>query len=309
MLALSPANGGILLPVLMVLSIAQEAAPFSHIANRQIAWTPLKSLDLHSRRRPALLVSSKQTQQQTIRRATLEQSSIPSMMDEHGDDKEIEEGGTLLGIDNNNHAATNGHAGPYSDHTRHQWNGRRKRSKGNQAMKDPAFLRKRTEKILTEDHIDNASISSRGMKADRKTFHFLIDAWAFSNEEDATDQAIALIHKMEELANADASLVPDVRSYTKVINAIARSNSPSSGEMADEFLDKMNYLWQSGMNPTVKPNTFTYTAVVEAHANSGVLGSAQHAEEICEVMVRKFLDENDPDVRPTARAFNAVINA
>ena len=133
-------------------------------------------------------------------------------------------------------------------------------------MNDPAFLRKRTEAILTEDHMDNAAISSRGMKADRKTFHFLIDAWAFSGEMDSTDQAIALINKMEELATMDMSLIPDVRSYTKVINAIARSNTPQSGEMADEIFEKMVYLWQSGINPTVKPNTFTYTAVVEAHA-------------------------------------------
>ena len=141
-------------------------------------------------------------------------------------------------------------------------------------MNDPAFLRKRTEAILTEECM-NSALSSRGMKADRKTFHFLIDAWAFSGEVDSTDQAIALIHKMEDLAATDMSLIPDVRSYTKVINAIARSNSPQSGEMADEIFEKMVYLWQSGINPTVKPNTFTYTAVVEAHANSGVPGCAE----------------------------------
>lgn len=228
------------------------------------------------------------------------------MMDQEDDNEDDEEEDHLDALNNGANGQTES---PFNDHNRHQWNGKKKPRNRNPAMRDPAFLRKRTETILADEHNDNAAISSRGMKVDRKTFHFLIDAWAFSGEVDAAEQAINLLHKMEDLAVEDPALLPDVRSYTKAINAIARSRSPQSGQMADEIMDKMVHLFQSGMNPTVKPNTFTYTAAVEAHANSGVPGSAQQAEDLCEVMVQKFLDENDPDVRPTSRAFNAVINA
>ncbi|CAB9519362.1 Pentatricopeptide repeat-containing protein [Seminavis robusta] len=214
--------------------------------------------------------------------------------------------------------------------TAQQWQRRRKskrnskksnhnKSRLNPAMGDPAFLRKRTEKLLALDttttfggdsqsHNRN-TISSRGMKVNRNTFHFLIDAWAFSGELDATTQAMALLKKMEQLSftgGGMASVIPDVRSYTKVMNAMARSATPRAGEMAHEILDKMNYLYQSGENVAVHPNTFTYTAVVEAYANSG---DAHNAERICERMVELYLLDDDQDVRPTSRAFNAVINA
>ena len=148
------------------------------------------------------------------------------------------------------------------------------------------------------------------MKVDRKTFHFLIDAWAFSGEMDAADQALALLQKMEELyegqqqqqfdgdqPNTSNCIQPDVRSYTKVINAISRTATPHAGEMAEEIMDKMMNLYESGQNLQAKPNTFTYTAVVEAHANSGIPGSAQCAEEICEMMVQKYINGEDDDVR------------
>lgn len=304
-------SSGFLLPFLLVLSIAQEVSPFSLTATRQLEWIPPQPLLLRRKiahrsatRRRYALSASREENSQTIRWATLQYNDITSMMDEND-----QEGDHMMPIASN---GVDAEASPFNDHSRHQWTGRKKPKNKNPAMQDPAFLRKRSDQILAAR--DNGAMSSRGMKADRKTFHFLLDAWAFSGEVDAAEQAMALLNRMEELAAVDASLLPDVRSYTKVINAISRAAAANSGsahsvDLADQVFDKMNYLYQSGINPTAKPNTFTYTAMVEAHANSGVQGSARHAEQICEVMVQKFLDENDPDVRPTARAFNAVINA
>lgn len=186
-------------------------------------------------------------------------------------------------------------------------NGKTQRS--NPAMADTNFLRKRTTSLLELAQSDkyDAALSSRGMKVERKTFNFLIDAWAFSGEEDAAVQALNLLKCMEEMGRSNPLLKPDVRSYTKVINAISRSGNLNAGEDADRILTSMESMYNSG-DVTVKPNTFTYTAVMEAHANSGRPGSAQRVEELCEILVMKY-KSGDPDVLPTARAFNAAIHA
>jgi len=194
----------------------------------------------------------------------------------------------------------------------------------NPAMGDLGFLRKRTDSLLTSTYHLPATVNMDGsehqsedlvrrFKKDKKTFHFLMDAWAFSGEEDSVDQAVSLLNRMEELSQEVGSMTshlirPDVRSYTKVINAIARSAQPSSGEMAENILKKMEEKCLAGENWALRPNTHTYTAAAEAHANSGVPGSAQSAEEICNVMLLKF-EGGDADVRPTARCFNAAISA
>jgi hypothetical protein len=76
------------------------------------------------------------------------------------------------------------------------------------------------------------------MKIDKKTFNWLIDSWAFSGELDAPDKAHALLTRMEVLdsSSTHGSIRPDVRSYTKVINAISRSGRADAGDMADKIL-------------------------------------------------------------------------
>ena len=195
---------------------------------------------------------------------------------------------------------------------------RGKRRNHNEAMGDISFLRKRTSDLLSLTSEDELAVHggegiplSRGMKVDQKTFNFLIDAWAFSGESDAADRAMELLTRMEELQSTptyQSTICPDVRSYTKVINALSRSRRPEAGEIGEEMLNKMEYLHESGVNPSAKPNTFTYTAVIEAYANAGVEGSAQKTEDILERMIHNY-QQGNPDVRPNARCFNAAINA
>eukprot|EP00977_Amphora_coffeiformis_P007292 scaffold1581_cov169-Amphora_coffeaeformis.AAC.28 len=182
----------------------------------------------------------------------------------------------------------------------------------NAAMADASFLRKRTAnliKVTAADH-ENKEILVLGgsMKIDKKTFHFLLDAWAFSGEPDAVPQATRLVERMEDLRSRHNKISPDVRSYTKLINAISRSGELDAGEKAEQILHKMDMLYQTGSNPDVKPNTYTYTAVIEAHANSGAPGSTERAGQLCELMVQKY-ENGDEDVTPIARAFQAALVA
>jgi alkanesulfonate monooxygenase SsuD/methylene tetrahydromethanopterin reductase-like flavin-dependent oxidoreductase (luciferase family) len=129
-----------------------------------------------------------------------------------------------------------------------------------------------------------------------------MDAWAFSSEPDAADQAAALLDKMEFL-----HLDPDVRSYTKAMNAFARSagRRADAGDRAADIFRRMAFK-SSTRGASAHPNTFSYTAVVEAYANSAAVGSAAKADEWCREMVRTF-QKGDSTVVPTSRAFHAVI--
>eukprot|EP00529_Nitzschia_sp_RCC80_P009744 CAMPEP_0113451840 /NCGR_PEP_ID=MMETSP0014_2-20120614/6542_1 /TAXON_ID=2857 /ORGANISM="Nitzschia sp." /LENGTH=767 /DNA_ID=CAMNT_0000343201 /DNA_START=314 /DNA_END=2614 /DNA_ORIENTATION=+ /assembly_acc=CAM_ASM_000159 len=212
---------------------------------------------------------------------------------------------------------------------------RSKKRNKNKAMGDTAFLRKRTSDLMhvtSPDECDaydasscDESLGRGGMKVGLKTFNFLIDAWAFSGELDAADQALRLLNRMEEMyynslaawsdqhgeadgQPTDIKICPDVRSYTKVINALSRSMRSDAGEIAEQILDKMEAAYASGENPTAKPNTFTYVATIEAYANSGADGSPQKTEDMLERMIERY-QSGDPDVRPNARCFNAAINS
>jgi pentatricopeptide repeat protein len=213
-------------------------------------------------------------------------------------------------------------------------------SNKNTAFHDPQFLRKRTADLLkvTEDLVVIGSPQITGsidttngiptsstphlgrhMKVEKKTFHFLLDAWAFSGESDAAEQAMTLLRRMEELgqrssATAMNPIQPDVRSYTKAINAIARHASENGGDDAEILLEKMRSMFAAAThtNPeyaaSIKPNSYTYTAVIQAHANSGAIGSPERAEALVERMIDKY-QRGDDSVRPTAKTFNAIIHA
>jgi len=199
---------------------------------------------------------------------------------------------------------------------------RKKRRKNNTAMKDISFLRKRTSNLLKVTSAESYSSDeeepphqqvhlSRGMKINLNTFNFLIDGWAFSGEPDACDKAMTLLDRMEEMYynyGENSPVCPDVRSYTKVINALSRSKRRDSASLAEQLLYKMERISESGENPSAKPNTFTYTAAIEAQANSMMEGSPEKAEELLVQMIRKY-QSGDPDVSPNARCFNAAISS
>lgn len=141
---------------------------------------------------------------------------------------------------------------------------------------------------------------------DRKTFHWLMDAWAFSGEWDAADNAAALLLRMEELHDmGESHICPDVRSYTKVMNAMSRSGQPDAGILAEQLFARMETSALSGKNVAAQPNSFTYTALMEAYANCG---NAKKAEEVLDSMIELYHTE-ESTVVPTARNFNACISA
>lgn len=162
---------------------------------------------------------------------------------------------------------------------------------------------------MTDDGNDNSSNPDLGsnLKVEKKTFDWLIDAWSYSGTYGAADNALSLLSRMEDLRNTDSatpSIAPDVKSYTKVINAIARSGRKDAGEQAEEILNRMIHDEAADLSP----NTFTYTYVIDAYARSPSPKAPHAAQRLIEEMER-LRAEGDPEVRPTTRAWNSVISA
>jgi pentatricopeptide repeat protein len=164
---------------------------------------------------------------------------------------------------------------------------------------DVALLRKQTTALL-----ENVE-PKRKLK---KTFHYLMDAWAFSQQDDAVEQASKLLQIMETSHATLPEIRPDVRSYTKFINVVARSSAGSdlAGRRADQVLAKMKT--RGVTDALLRPNTYTYQACLESHAHTGSPESARRARELCQEMVQ-YYKEGHEDIRPTARAWTAAITA
>merc|ERR1719491_2654286 len=190
---------------------------------------------------------------------------------------------------------------------------------------DPNFLRKRTANLLyitspnylaSDKHLTtpaSTKVTKKWKKADRRTFHWLMDSWAFSDQREGVHQALSLLRRMESIAPTHPHLAPDVRSYSKLINAYAKSRQKGAGEKAHSVLKSMLELQSSSSsnNDTVKPNAFLYTSVLEAYANSSPTSptAAQSAESLCYEMHALHSTQPELQIRPTPRSYNAVINA
>ncbi|GKY94875.1 hypothetical protein MPSEU_000452400 [Mayamaea pseudoterrestris] len=173
----------------------------------------------------------------------------------------------------------------------------------NPAFGDVAVLRKQTASLLEHSATSNETDpASQGKRKLKRTFHYLMDAWAFSQQKDSVEQASKLLDAMESLPN----ILLDVRSYTKFINVIARSPTESAGKQADDVLAKMKTL--GVRDQEIRPNTYSYTAVLEAHAHTGTKESAQRAQDLCDEIVL-YYKEGQADIHPTSRAWNAAIIA
>ena len=192
-----------------------------------------------------------------------------------------------------------------------------KSRRNNKAMADPDFLRKRTQSLLASTDVDrenfNFDLSSGGhahgggLKADKKTFDFLINAWAYSSEDAAADHALELLRRMESLRDlGHRQIAPDVKTYAKVINALAMAGREDGGVRAEALLDYMKS--DEGVAHGLRPNTLAYTHAIDAHARSHSAKAPFAAQRLIEEM-EALRSKGDPDVRPTARAWNSVIVA
>lgn len=85
-------------------------------------------------------------------------------------------------------------------------------------------------------------------------YNTVLNAWSKSGEHGAAKRACNILESMEK----DNNIQPDVYSFTSVIDACAKAKDAA---MAKTILDKMEDLYDSTGDVSVKPNIRSYTSV------------------------------------------------
>eukprot|EP00594_Rhizosolenia_setigera_P007941 CAMPEP_0178970960 /NCGR_PEP_ID=MMETSP0789-20121207/19936_1 /TAXON_ID=3005 /ORGANISM="Rhizosolenia setigera, Strain CCMP 1694" /LENGTH=930 /DNA_ID=CAMNT_0020657731 /DNA_START=36 /DNA_END=2825 /DNA_ORIENTATION=- len=162
-----------------------------------------------------------------------------------------------------------------------------------------------------ENTADNCGKSSQHIHVNTTCFNSVLSAWAKSGHADAGLKAQELLNRLESYASIYSSCpdserdkhfardcIPDIISYTSVINAYANTGSAIK---AEEILDRLE---QQETN-NVRPNTYTYSSVISAWAKSRKPDAGRRAEAV----LRRMMDLDDPDIQPNIVTFSSVIDA
>lgn len=217
-------------------------------------------------------------------------------------------------------------------------NNSNKKEKWN-AEEDTHFLQRKTDQLLemtgegynndpedytmsqqqqqhTNGRMPGGGGGGKKLRVNIRTFNWLIDSWRMNpNGLGATNAELLLlrleeIHEREQSMNGNKAFEPDVRIFTKVINTMARSDSPGAAQRSEQMLRRMQNLYESGRNKAAKPNALTYTAVIEGYANSR-LGevAANRANDLFTELEDLYYSTRDPDLRPLQRTYHELILA
>ena len=103
----------------------------------------------------------------------------------------------------------------------------------------------------------------------------------------------------------DPDHMPDVMTYTSVMDAYGRCGRYHSTMKAKALMDELKDLYAQTKNPRLKPNYRTYTCLIAAWSKTRSPDSTREAERLLQEMI----DSNDPDLQPNARSFTSVIHA
>ncbi|CAB9528925.1 Pentatricopeptide repeat-containing protein [Seminavis robusta] len=139
------------------------------------------------------------------------------------------------------------------------------------------------------------------------SFNCTIHAWAKSNHPKSSERALELLQEMERQSSQEPdsfSLRPTARTYTSVINALAKNGK---AQMAEEMLLKMHRAADKG-NSLLMPNWLTYNAVIDAWARSKMDNSGAKAERLLACMY-EFHREGFKDILPDVVTYNSVLFA
>lgn len=103
----------------------------------------------------------------------------------------------------------------------------------------------------------------------------------------------------------DQDHMPDVMTYTSVMDAYGRCGRYHSTLRAKAILDGLKDLYKETEDPKLKPNFRTYTCLIGAWSKTRSPDSPAEAEKL----LQEMLDSNDPDMLPNTRTFTSVIYA
>lgn len=146
--------------------------------------------------------------------------------------------------------------------------------------------------VYAESLMEN--LIKSGQQASVGLYNALLHCWAKSADRDAGRRARSILARMQE----DPALQPDTKTYTNVLDCLAKSREPEAVIHAEEIVDKME---REGPEPT----TQTYTTLIQNYARSRLPLKAVKAAEV----LRRMKETERANARPTIVTYNAVLNA
>jgi pentatricopeptide repeat protein len=149
------------------------------------------------------------------------------------------------------------------------------------------------------------------VQPDASTYAYFVNTLTKSRIPNAAQLATEVLQTVERGYDAgDDGLKPTKLLYSAVLQAYAKSASRHGAELAEQLLQRTQYLYQTKGKLYAKPNTLYYNAVMDAHARSrGGLEAALRAEALLMELETKYRARDDPELAPTTRSFNAVLLA
>ncbi len=137
------------------------------------------------------------------------------------------------------------------------------------------------------------SIPTIRVHLDVDCYNTVLIALSKRYEADAADRAIAIVRRMNKLADEGFETVrPNAKSWNSVLNALSRSNDTNAAQRAEDALCEMN-------SAGIAPDAFSYAALLHSYQKNTFPGSAQRADDIVRKMEQLYFDgklASGPDV-------------
>lgn len=148
---------------------------------------------------------------------------------------------------------------------------------------------------------DENGVRSGNITPDTITYTILINIYGKVGNAQAAED---ILNQMYDDYLAGRSIVqPNVRTFTSVISAWARSKATDAPEKAEAILELMYGLHETKAFKYVRPNLVTYNCLLDCWAKSGRKESGEQAEKLLRTM------ENMEGLLPDTISYNTVISA
>jgi hypothetical protein len=142
------------------------------------------------------------------------------------------------------------------------------------------------------------------------TYNAILSCLVKSGKADAHEVVSSLLQSLEERAalRERPNIFPDRYSYTILIDAISKSNTPNQAELAVQTLKKMMELHKLGRDD-MNPDVYTFTSVITACARTP--GKRTCKKEALNYALRYFNQMQYPplDLEPNAATYGAMLHA
>ena len=145
------------------------------------------------------------------------------------------------------------------------------------------------------------------IQAHGKRVQELVEAKDMDSARQVAREAQGYLDLMKERyeQTKDPDHMPDVTTYTTLMDTFGRCGRYGSTMRAKALLQELKDLYQETQNPKLKPNVRTYTSLITAWSKTRSPDSPMEAERV----LAEMRESDDPDLQPNAKTFTAVINA